>query len=149
MKQALHALVAFFLALLLADQASNALLNAARRQHLAHLERGAWWPQGYAALELWELIVYVVLFALLGAAFGLLFKQRRFAATLAVHLGVAFSVIAFVVEPDLPFVRYSHAPAWLWVLSWSAFYMPALACVFGALLACRFTDHTQRAKHAA
>jgi hypothetical protein len=149
MKHAWRTLAIFFMALLLADQVSTALLNAAKRQHLAHLEHGAWWPKSYPALELWELCVYVVLFGLLGAVLSLLLKQRKFAVTLAGLLGLGFSAIAFVVEPDLPFARYSHAPAWLWVLSWSALYAPTLACVLGALLAGKATSHPHRAEHAA
>ena len=149
MKLALRVLAIFFGALLLADQVSTALLNVARRQHLAHLEHGAWWPSYYAALEVWEFFVYAMLFGLLGLLFSLLIRSRSLAVMLAGLLGLGFSVVAFVVEPDLPFVRYSHAPAWLWVLSWSVFYVPAIACTLGAILARKFSNHTRPAPNAA
>jgi hypothetical protein len=41
MKHLPRTLAAFVLALLLADQVSNALLNAARWQRIAHLDHGA------------------------------------------------------------------------------------------------------------
>jgi hypothetical protein len=133
MKLALRTLAIFLLSLLIADQGSNVLLNAARRQYLAHLDRGAWWPAVGAALEGTEFIVYVLVFGLVGTVFARLFEQRLFATVLALLLGAGYSVLAFVFEPDLPFARYSHAPIWLWVLSWSSFYVPTIAALLGVI----------------
>jgi hypothetical protein len=133
MLYALRTLAIFFLSLLLADQVSSVLLNAARGQYLAHLERGAWWPTIGAALEGTELVVYALVFGLIGTVFTRLIAQRRLAIVLALLLGASYSVLAFAFEPELPFVRYSHAPTWLWALSWSSFYVPTIGAVLGAI----------------
>jgi hypothetical protein len=147
MKQASRALTIFLGALLLADQVDNALVNAARRQRLAHLEHGAWWPVGYPAMEALEFGVHAVLFGILGALLSILLKQRRLAVVLACLLGLAFSALTLVAEPSLLFARYSHAPAWLWALSWSALYMPVPACALGAMMASKLSP--DRTPHAA
>lgn len=132
MKQASRAILIFLAALFGVDWISTAILNVANRQFIAHLDRGAWWPQWYATLETFELAVYFALFVLLGALFAGLFKRRAAAVALAFLLGAAFSAVTFAIEPNYPFVRYSHAPTWLWVLSWSQFYVPPIASALGA-----------------
>lgn len=134
MNHALRTLAIFLITLVIADQGCTVLLNLVRGQYAAHLENGAWWPSVGAALECTEFFVYSLVFGLLGAALARLIARRQLAAVLALLLGAGYSVWAFVFEPDLPFVRYSHAPTWLWVLSWSRFYVPAIAAVLGAVV---------------
>ena len=132
MKQTLRAGVIFMVALFIANLISTAVLNIAKGQFIAHIDHGAWWPQGYATLEIFEFALYVVLFAVLGTLFARCFKRRVAAVAVALLLGATFSAVSFALEPNSPFVRYSHAPTWLWVLSWSQFYVPPIASALGA-----------------
>ncbi len=104
----------------------------ASAQRIAHLEHGAWWPNSFAAYETFEFLVYFTVFGVLGVVVARLFQQRFVAAALALAIGSTYSAVGFAVEPNLPFARYSHAPTWLWVLSWSLFYVPPIASALGA-----------------
>jgi hypothetical protein len=134
MKHPLRTLLIALIALFSVDMLCTLVLNAARAQYVSHLERGAWWPQGYATFETIEFTLYAAVFMLLGTLFAQLFKRRPSAVALAFFVGAVYSLARFAMEPDLPFARYSHAPAWLWVLSWSQFYVPPIASGLGAVL---------------
>jgi hypothetical protein len=118
--------------LLGADFLCNAAQKILVAQHLAHVETGAWWPEGTAAMEAIELLLYGSVFAIAGALVARINHSCR-GILFAVALGLAYSLLAFALEPNLPFARYSHAPTWLWVLSWSKFYMPVFSCAPAAL----------------
>lgn len=91
MSRALRTLGIFLLALFLADRANHALVNAARGQYAAHLERGTWWPKGVAALESAAFLAYALVFGLIGAVFGRIVEGRYLATVLAGLLGAVAS----------------------------------------------------------
>jgi hypothetical protein len=122
----------FLLALVAVDYLCTQIVNAARTQYLAHLDHGAWWPANFAALEFLELSIYGFVFAVVGVIISAAIKQKIQAVLVASALAITYSTVAFFIEPDLPFARYSHAPIWLWVVSWSQFYTPVLACTITA-----------------
>jgi hypothetical protein len=135
MNYLLRTIAIFLVSLFLADQVSNVLLNASSAQYSAHLEGAAWWPPISFAFEGIELIIYTLVFGLTGALFARLFEKREFAIVLALMVGAGYSVLAFANGPDYPFVRYSHAPYWLWALAWSFFYVPAISAALGVVIA--------------
>jgi hypothetical protein len=135
MRLALH-IGAFLVTLFGVDYACSAARGALMDQYLAHLAHDAWWPKGYAVIELTELLLYGMVFAGAGAVIVRSFGYRRRGVVFAIALGLTYSLLRFALEPNLHFVRYSHAPAWLWLLSWSQFYVPVFACAFAAFGSC-------------
>lgn len=148
MKHAVRALAFFVLALFLVDLVCSSALHAGRAAFSAGLESGLWWMAGQPVVETFDLTVYAVLFFLFGAAFAYVFKGGIPSMLLALLFGGTYAALRFAVEPDLPFVRYSHAPAWLWVLSWSEFYMPPLASVLGVVVFNGFLVDAARTRRA-
>lgn len=146
MTHVVRALAFFVLALFLADLVCSSALNAGRAAFSAGLESGLWWMAGQPVVETFDLTVYAVLFFLSGAAFAYVFKGGIPSTVLALLFGCTYAALHFAVEPDLPFVRYSHAPAWLRVLSWSKFYMPPLASVLGVVVFNGFTVDAARTR---
>ena len=138
----------FVIALFGVEFLCNAAHNALVLLQLAHIQTGIGWLDRYAAFETAELFVYVLIFGSVGALLARFTKSHR-SVVYALTFGIAHSLLAFAWEPTMPFVRYSHAPSWLWVLSWSQFYMPAIAGAVAAAIAYAFHKSTSGRVNAA
>jgi hypothetical protein len=151
MKNALR-LGAWFVVLLIATDQLAALVAAKLASvRVAYMDE-ARSPQPYESwlgssghLETLVLVSVAILFIVSGALLASRVSRPRQGLLLAVALGLSFTALRFLGNP---WIVYSHAPLWLWVLSWSPYYVPPVAAAVGAVLWSRL-HLAQAERHAA
>jgi hypothetical protein len=108
------------------------------------------WLEWFASVEVLSALVHAVVFAIAGAVLAAVGGRLCRPLLLAILFGLVYSGMVFSLAPSgwLP-VTYSHAPGWLWFLSWAPFYMPSLACLLGALAFARVRSPVPTSLHLA
>jgi len=77
------------------------------------------------------LLVCLTVFFVAGAILLVPYRLRRgVSVAIAFLFGLLFSGLFLVEEHG---IFFAHAPAWLYTLAWSPFYVPPIAAAFGAL----------------